>query len=499
MTSTPTAQATRPAALYALLAALGIGLAGDLLLRDVNPGINLGLWVALLAAAAHLIAARARANAPDTWLLTAVGFASCLAIRDAEPLRVLNILAVMAAFAMAGITFRAEARRARLRDYFFTGLDAGVQVLAGPIPLMGDVDWGPLKGKETMRRLRPIIAGLVLALPIVLVFGALFANADPAFERAGEFLFNWELGPVFMHLLATGFFGWVAAGLLRTWLVAPLVPRIDIPRVGVGAVPVGMAVGAMVLMFLLFVALQARWLFGGAELVQSATGLTYAEFARRGFFEMVTASVLALPVLYGAEALLAGAAASAVQNLRRLGSVQLVLMGLVMLSALSRMKLYIGAYGLTQDRIVATAILVWLAAVMVWFANTVLRGRSERFTFGAVTAGFAVLAGLNAVNPDALVARVNLERVAVAGQEIDAVYLAKLSTDAAPAIAARYAGLPQAARCAFRSVLAERTLAPVGDWRSWNLSRSRGLPLLREIQYAPGACPAAEPAESKTK
>ena len=48
---------------------------------------------------------------------------------------------------------------------------------------------------------------------------------------------------------------------------------------------------ALDLLFLLFVALQARWLFGGAGVIEATTGLTVSEYARRGFFELVTAAV----------------------------------------------------------------------------------------------------------------------------------------------------------------------------------------------------------------
>jgi hypothetical protein len=57
------------------------------------------------------------------------------------------------------------------------------------------------------------------------------------------------------------------------------------------------ALGALDLLFLLFVAVQARWLFGGARTVAETTGLTIAEYARRGFFELVTAAALVLPLL----------------------------------------------------------------------------------------------------------------------------------------------------------------------------------------------------------
>jgi len=75
-----------------------------------------------------------------------------------------------------------------------------------------------------------------------------------------------------------------------------------------------------------------------------------------------------------------------------------------------------------------------------------------------------LLLGLAAVNPDAWVARQNLERYVVT-QTVDWEYLSDLSADALPA----YAALPRP--------LAECALRPTGEerdgWLAWNLGRSR--------------------------
>ena len=69
-----------------------------------------------------------------------------------------------------------------------------------------------------------------------------------------------------------------------------------------------------------------------------------------------------------------------------------------------------GEYGLTEERLYATAFMGWLAAVFLWFAATVMAGRRERFAFGAIVAGFLLVIVLSALNPDALIARTNLAR-----------------------------------------------------------------------------------------
>jgi hypothetical protein len=53
-----------------------------------------------------------------------------------------------------------------------------------------------------------------------------------------------------------------------------------------GPVELSIVLGLLDILFLAFVLVQFRYLFGGAELVRVSTSLTYAEYARRGFFEL---------------------------------------------------------------------------------------------------------------------------------------------------------------------------------------------------------------------
>lgn len=477
---------------------LALGLAGDLLLRGAPLGLNLPLAIAALVITAHLVSQRTDGALrwADPWLLTAIGFASCFAVRNAEALQFLNAWAIVVALGLGGLSHFVEPHLGRLRDYLAGGLRTGTFAVGGGLVLLNDAEWGTLKSRGHVRRIGPIVLGLCLALPIFAVFGGIFASADPAFEEmAKALLTGWDPGPVITHGMTTLAFGWLAAGLLRAWLwrpadlwrARPLDGLAAHARAAIGPVPIGIAVGALLLVFLLFVVVQARTLFGGDALVQTVTGLSYAEYARRGFFEMVAASALAIPVLYGADAMLDGARREAVRNVRTLGVVQLALVGLTMASAANRMRLYIDAYGLTTDRILVAAIIAWLAFVLVWFGATVLRGRRGRFTFGATTSGFAVLAALNAVNPDALIVRVNTGRAATVA--VDGKYLQRLSADAIPILVARLDKLPADEACRLSNDVRNRWVNESRGWRGWNLATTRATRAARRLRIDT-RCPA---------
>jgi hypothetical protein len=272
-------------------------------------------------------------------------------------------------------------------------------------------------------------------------------------------------------VLLVAAFAWCSAGLLRDLLATRederlVSPHASAPRVGVTELVVGL--GALNLLFLAFVLVQARYLFGGQALVESRIGLTYAEYARHGFFQLVAVAVLVLPLLLGVDALAQGASRS-IRWLSR-GLVALVLV--VMASALERLWLYQQQFGLTELRIYATGVVLWLAVVFAWLALTVLRGKRHLFATGALVAGFVATGALNVLNPDALIARTNLARPTV-----DATYLATLSDDAVPSLLGELPTLDVALRRPLARALLARSYSDE-SWLSWNASRRNARSLL---------------------
>ena len=174
-----------------------------------------------------------------------------------------------------------------------------------------------------------------------------------------------------------------------------------------------------------------------------------------------------------AECILSVSAANALARDRRrlvraLSALLIFLELVVAVSALQRLRVYEQEYGLTELRIYAIGVVAWLVCVFAWASVTILRGRVRRFAVGAVTAGFLATAALNVVNPDALIARTNLNR-----PQADLAYLRKLSDDAVPTLVTR-ANTTQdrRVRAVLLAQLSERKVAP-NDWLSWNASRER--------------------------
>lgn len=140
----------------------------------------------------------------------------------------------------------------------------------------------------------------------------------------------------------------------------------------------------------------------------------------------------------------------------------------VMASAVYRLALYVQAYGFTVDRFYALASLIWLGMVLTWFMVCTLRKLQDQFAFGAFVSLLVVVLGLNIVNPDSMIARINLARPAA---KIDSKYLTGLSLDATPTLIEGIRTMPKERQSEMINVFkSQHSDLIYRDWRTWNLS-----------------------------
>ena len=188
---------------------------------------------------------------------------------------------------------------------------------------------------------------------------------------------------------------------------------------------------ALVALFAAFVALQLSALYAGHDYVLRTAGLTYAEYAREGFAQLLAAAALTLAVI---------AAAARWASVSRLLLGALCVLTLVVLaSALTRLDLYMDAYGFTRLRLSAEAVILWLGAV---FALLLIAGAARRWGWlprATVALTAAAMLAFAISNPDRRIATENLKRTG----PVDERVLRGLSADAAPALPCRLRTRPE--------------------------------------------------------
>lgn len=313
--------------------------------------------------------------------------------------------------------------------------------LAGHVITAPAVVLTPLfsRSPKRLKAAAPFVRGLLIVSPVVLVLGLLLISADSVFAS----LFDWDLqvGEVFIHIVLITMGAWVAGSFVRAASAQPAQP-LSLTRLRLSATEALTALGAITLLFLVFVVTQmATWL-GGAEHVLDKHGLTYAEHARQGYFQLLAVAVIAAASLGSLRAVIQ-TAGDAQRKLWRWVSTATIALTLVIVGeALHRLAMYEHAFGLTMLRLYATVFAVWIAVVFVMLAVYIHRTRTDEtaearsgwFPTAILASALVFLFALNTANPDAFVVNRNVDRLASTTIPLDTDYLYDLSADARPAM-----------------------------------------------------------------
>jgi two-component system sensor histidine kinase BaeS len=438
-----------------VLAATGVGVLAGLVL----PNHSAGLALFLVVVGAGLTVAYAARHKRDPFTLTCLALAALctlpVLLLDAAWIGVLCLLAGATAL-IAGVT-----RVHRIPEFVLAGL-------AWPLAGIRDLPWlgRSLRSLTGQERAPRVLVTAIWSGLAVLVFGLLFVSADAIVESwVDAVLPDISLDSVVLRVFIAIA---VAGPTLAAAYLALNPPRTDdygvLPRAAVGhrfewLVPV-LLVDAV---FAVFVAAQLTVLFGGHDYVQRSTGLTYAEYGHQGFGQLTVATLLTLLVVWAASHWAGDALGDRVWLRVSLGvlcALTLVVVG----SALHRMHLYQQAYGFTQLRLLVDVFEGWLGLVVLAVALAGLVRWGVWLPRFALVTGVAALLGVAALNPDAWIARHNLDRYDESGR-VDWDYLQTLSADAVTVFEDRdeleiSCGMP-------------RFWSQRDDWLSWNLGRSR--------------------------
>ncbi len=503
-----------------LEAALLLGILGDVLLRQTPWGLNVFLWVTVLAAALVALTLRRK---KELWSVQTVAlhgalvFCSAMFVwRDSMQLKLLNTLAILTILSILTLPALAiKAQIAGVFHYALAGIWSALNAIFAPFFIVfEDIKWKTIPQNGWTKHLVAVLRGLAIAAPILLIFGALFMAADAVFQGIIEKTFQINPDTLLLHIFLIGLFSWITAGYLRSSLVefaaSENKPEIKpqtlsiteqaedekdevkpketvktwdwhnfnnsfLPKsLTLGAIETTVVLGLMNLLFLSFVIVQIPYLFGGMELVQTTPDFKLADYARRGFGELVAVSALVLPILLFSHWLLRKDAPVNEKIYRVLAGMNIVLLFVIMISATQRLLLLTGnvGYGLTTIRLYPMAFMVWLALVFVWFGLTVLRGMRQQFAWGALWSALFMLGTLHVLNPDDFIVRTNV-RLMQEGRGFDSYYVANLSDDAVPALLEAMPIMTFEQQYVVKYKLLDRleTANTETDFRSWNWSR----------------------------
>ena len=360
------------------------------------------------------------------------------------------------------------------------------EVFLEPISLAKAVD---RMAPEKRKTLKNIFIGLIISAPVLVVVIALLAEADTVFQnlianalKPLEFIGSIPLAE---HMGVIGIITVLLFGYLALVLKAKVERISESAERDSGAWDATIVATVLVMVnavYILFCAIQFTYLFGGEEVIRSIPDYTYAEYARRGFSELIVVTVINLSILLIGLRFTknGGKLDRLVLALRCL----LVLCTVIMLySAHLRLKLYEDAYGYTYARIFAHTFIGFLFTLFMLTLYKLWRRELPLLKAFAVAALLAYTT-LNYVNIDAIIAQRNIDRYFRTGK-IDLDYLQELSYDAMPELT-RLSVVDNGDMAEKKMEVFLRDkgaeLRSESPWQSYNFSKAKAKRILSEIR-----------------
>ncbi len=447
-----------------------VGVLVDIAFRrsDVS---SLGVSLLLVGAAlAVWLAGVSRGRRTGLLLCGSALFAVLLSIRSDPRLTAFNLVASVLLLGLGAIGGRIpDLRQYRLaqllRDIaelaFYTGdtvVEAGVEA---------NVRVGLAKADGRVGPALQVLRGLALALPIIVVLTILLASADVIFSNLVS-LDGFNAGSWLGHMAIASAGAFLFAVLLRLGLLPPRIAALPGNAVRLGATEAIVVLSSLVVLFTAFAVTQVFTFLGGGSEALTAAGITYADYARQGFFQLLWVAGITLVVLMVFWVVTVRSERSA-PVLRALNIASVVLILCIVGVAFGRLQLYITGQGLTPLRFYSSVFSVWvgIAFVIVGVRLAGIRAHQTWLMSALVGSGLAVLAVLNAINPDALIVAYNVDRF----DHTEPGKIDTISDDGVAALLPELDFFSIPTQDLIRFELCDRTAAP--GFLNWNLGRSR--------------------------
>lgn len=338
-----------------------------------------------------------------------------------------------------------------------------------------------------------ISVGIIATIPLLVVIISLLASADEVFRdlinRIPSIFPNMSVEVWVPRLV----FGTCAAALSFSYIWSLMKPKkeplIDLRQNPKGVLDPVIAVTVLSMinaLYLLFTCIQFSYLFSSFSFALPSN-FTYAEYARRGFFELVVVTCINFTILLILIFFTKKSSPFLKRPLQILESMLVLCTGIMLISAFVRMYLYEQMYGFTYLRVLTHAFMIFLFILFLFTLGRVWKEDLKLYRLYFIFA-VASFVAINYMNIDVLIARYNIDRYHSTGK-IDTAYLSTLSDDAVPELIRLLGAKDKSVAAEIQNGLAgrKRALENADPWQSFNISRYRAKKALSgyDLQYDP--------------
>ena len=285
-----------------------------------------------------------------------------------------------------------------------------------------------------------VIKGVLLSLPILIVLGLLLYSADSVFriylDRLSQIKIDLSLiARILKILIVSCFFIGIFHKIAASEKIKASEEKNRENKSLLGFIESATILALVEMLFLFFIAIQFFYLFGGKNYVWGIDEyITYSEYAKSGFYELIIVSVISLALIYAMDKLSKKETVKQKNIFKLLNAALFIEISVILFSAFTRLSVYVDGYGLTFSRFLAFAFLFWIFGIFTTFLYKILAEKKDGvFLLISFLFTITVWTSINMLNPDALIAKTNIDRLAH-GKKLDPYYFSILSEDAVPEI-----------------------------------------------------------------
>lgn len=276
-------------------------------------------------------------------------------------------------------------------------------------------------------KVRNIFIGILISIPFLWIIILLLINADLLFDSLTrdvvDAVFQGDIYAVLFMVL----FGF----LVCYCIICAAVGRVGLPeKAGIKKADASIAATVLLiltLVYLVFCTIQVVYLFAGGLFVLPE-GYTFAEYARRGFFELLAVAVINVTLMVLCRSLFEES-----KLLRIVITVMTVCTYIMIASATYRMLLYIDAYHLTFLRVFVLLSLLIIALVLAGVIIAQYQSKFPLFRYCVAVTSLCYIA-FSISRPDYYIAEYLIAHTEQLDQEDLSFLIYETSIDAAPVV-----------------------------------------------------------------
>lgn len=344
-----------------------------------------------------------------------------------------------------------------------------------------------MNGSDNEKRydvLKKILIGILISVPFLFLILHLLSSADAQFERIlgnlphlltfrGDYVIRFMIILVFTF----SFFGFLQVLRQKNRsIVERKSTHKPIELDGIISLTILILLD---LVYVVFVAVQFKYFFSGGSL---GDGFTYAEYARRGFFELLFVTMMNLMVITGVIHF-----TNRIQGLlKRSNQIALTLLVLsssvLLTSAFMRMTMYEEAYGFTFLRVLVHSFMIFLIVILAYTLVRIWLEKLSLLHFYFI-ASLIYYAGMNIVSIDEMVVDQNIARYEQTGK-IDLHYLKDFSSTGVLGLIELYKRNPDVPglRDLLQQSKIDRQYLKSDSWQTYNRTREKVYAELGELE-----------------